>query len=746
MKENLKILLLEDSNIDAEMTRRLLRKSGVSFEDRQVMSKEHFEQSLGSYQPDVILADNELPEFNAAEALDILRRHAIHTPFILVTGTMSEEFAVSMIKKGADDYILKDRPERLPAAIEAALKQRSIEREKDQAVDQIRQSEEQYRSLVERVSDGFISLDNELNFTYVNKVAALMFGRPADYLLGKNMWKEFPAAIDKPFYTGYYKALQTQANVYVEDYSAAIHRYVQASIYPSPTGLSVYFKDVTEKIRMQEKLFEREGLLELFIQYSPVSLAMFDRDMRYIAISNRWLTDYGLRRQDIIGKTHYDVFPEIKQEWIPIHQRCMLGAIEKSDDDLFIRADGTPTWLRWEIHPWHKASGEVGGIIIFTEDITERKSAEEEIAQSEERLKQAQSIAHIGSWEHDLSTNEVRWSDETYRIYGLEPQERKINFADWLSFVHPEDLAPLMLEVEKSRVQLQEASLFHRIIRPNGETRHMHSLSRYEFDANGKATVQYGIAHDITEKKKLELELQEQHRLEQLKLTDAALAAQEKERNAIAIELHDNVNQILVGTKLLLSMAKTDPSRFEHLVVSSMDNLQNAIDENRKISHALVTPDFDTIPFNDQLRHLAGNMLGAARIDVLIRDELFCEKKLTGDQLLASYRIMQEQFTNIVKYARAKNVTITLATVDGEFRMQVSDDGTGAGSAKVSTGIGLKNIKSRLAVLGGKAVVVSSPGKGFTLDITMPLTPGQIHINAEGEGKHQDQASASKRS
>ncbi|WP_240034583.1 PAS domain S-box protein [Flavobacterium silvisoli] len=135
--------------------------------------------------------------------------------------------------------------------------------------------------------------------------------------------------------------------------------------------------DVTEKVKAEERLAEREAQLQLFIEHSPASLAMLDQDLKYIVTSKRWITDYNLSNQEIIGKSHYEVFPEIGDEWKRIHQHCLKGFSEKKDEDTFIRADGSVDWLRWEIHPWYKANGEVGGLLFFTEVITERKKATE---------------------------------------------------------------------------------------------------------------------------------------------------------------------------------------------------------------------------------------------------------------------------------------------------------------------------------------------------------------------------------
>ncbi|MFN3979448.1 MAG: PAS domain-containing protein [Caldilinea sp.] len=127
-------------------------------------------------------------------------------------------------------------------------------------------------------------------------------------------------------------------------------------------------------------------LLRLLIEHTPASIAMFDRNMRYLVVSRRFLVDYDLGEQDLIGRSHYEVFPEIPERWKEIHRRCLAGAVERCKEEPFPRKDGRLDWVRWEIHPWHEENGEIGGVILFSEVITERKQAEEELRLSRDQL------------------------------------------------------------------------------------------------------------------------------------------------------------------------------------------------------------------------------------------------------------------------------------------------------------------------------------------------------------------------
>lgn len=132
---------------------------------------------------------------------------------------------------------------------------------------------------------------------------------------------------------------------------------------------------------LNDPMMEKQETLSTFVRLLPVAVAMFDRDMRYIAASDRWCTDYGLHDGDIIGKSHYEIFPEIPEEWRALHRLGLAGESLRKEEDLFERADGHTMWLRWEIRPWGARNGVPAGILIYSEDITERKRAQDALLQ-----------------------------------------------------------------------------------------------------------------------------------------------------------------------------------------------------------------------------------------------------------------------------------------------------------------------------------------------------------------------------
>jgi len=195
--------------------------------------------------------------------------------------------------------------------------------------------------------------------------------------------------------------------------------------------------DLTELRLTKQALTASEALLCQFIKHAPAAVAMLDNEMRYLQASDRWLMDYHLLGQDIIGKSHYDVFPDIPDRWREVHRRVLAGATERCEQDPFPRADGTTEWLHWEVRPWFKPDGQIGGVIMFTQVITERRRVEDALRLSENRFRSAMQNSPIGMGLVALDGCWVEVNPALCRIVGYSAEE--LVAANFQDIAHPDD-------------------------------------------------------------------------------------------------------------------------------------------------------------------------------------------------------------------------------------------------------------------------------------------------------------------
>lgn len=259
-----------------------------------------------------------------------------------------------------------------------------------------------------------------------NKGATKLFGYEPQEIIGQKVAVLFP---DVSLQTRIELTKQVLANQSVEKYeTTAIKKdrtVITVSITMSPvlddmeniTAISLILRDITQQKAAEKLLIDSSERNKLFIQQSPNAIAMFDKDMRYLAASKKWVTDYHLSGKEIIGHSHYEIFPEIGDDWKAIHQQGLQGQINQCDEAYFERADGSVQWLTWDVRPWYITEGEIGGLLMYTADITTQKQKEKDKNNIEEILDKTNEVARIGTWEVDLVNNKITWSRITKEIH-----------------------------------------------------------------------------------------------------------------------------------------------------------------------------------------------------------------------------------------------------------------------------------------------------------------------------------------
>ncbi|HSE18787.1 MAG TPA: PAS domain S-box protein [Pyrinomonadaceae bacterium] len=475
-----------------------------------------------------------------------------------------------------------------------------------------------------------------------------------------------------------------------------------------------------EQVRFEEIVKTNEALLRLFIKHTPAAIAMFDTDMRYLQVSDRFLTDYDLEGQDLIGRSHYEVFPDLPMRWREAHRRILAGAVERCDEDSYIAADGSMGWLQWESLPWRRVDGEIGGLILFTQVITARKRAEEALRDSEERFAK---IFHLSPFRMGILRIRdgvvVEVNDTWVRETGISRAE-VIN----QSIFNFSSLMEASL-VEKIRQLLKTPKPVQNLeVRFNSKTGRevIANTSAVMFELDGEPCYLW-VANDITERK---------HAEEALRALSARIrSTREEEGTRIAREIHDELGGILTGLKW--DLEKIDNTLNSSVAASDLPALRERI---RSMTSLMETTINTVRRIASELRPSVLDDLGlVAAIEWQIeqfqlRSGLKChwtnnasEIELSRERATAVFRILQEILTNVLRHARAANLYVKLRRSKHYFELEVKDDGVGiTESQRMNTqSLGLLGMKERALLVGGEVRITGKEGGGTTVVVRVPL-------------------------
>lgn len=258
----------------------------------------------------------------------------------------------------------------------------------------LKESEEKYRLLVENQNDLIVKVNLAGEFLYVSPSYCRMFGKTEGELIGQ----QFMPLIHEDDQSSTLQAMETLYRppfaCYIEQRAMtkdgwkwlAWNDTALLDDENNVTAIIGHGVDITERKQAEEALRHSHDLMQYIIEHNNGAVAVHDRDLNYIYVSQRYLEDYEVEDKDIIGKHHYDVFPDLPEKWRIVHQRALRGEVLRANDDVYEREDGTIIWTRWECRPWFEADESIGGIIVYTEVTTEQKRVEMELRQLKDNL------------------------------------------------------------------------------------------------------------------------------------------------------------------------------------------------------------------------------------------------------------------------------------------------------------------------------------------------------------------------
>lgn len=438
--------------------------------------------------------------------------------------------------------------------------------ERDEKVDALRESEDRFRRTLDGLPAAAYTCDADGRITYFNRQAEVVWGRAprlnditerfcGSYQLFRADGTRVPH--DQCWMAVALSSRQSvSAAEIVVERSDGTRRNVLAHASPlfdSNCGLNGavnVLTDVTELKCAKQALVANEALLRQFIKHSPAAVAMFDREMRYVKVSEQWLTQFKIDGRNLIGRLHYEVSPQLPERWRAVHQRVLAGAVECCEEDPFVRPDGETEWLHWDARPWRTPDGAIGGLIMFTQVITERIRMKAALRASEERFRSAMRHSPIGMALTGIDGKLLEVNPALSQISGYT--EAELLTRDFQSISHPGDLAAdlsfvgEMLERRRESFQLEK-----RYIHKQGHIVWIQLNVSLIWNADGSPRHFVSQIQDITEKKraeeqraKLEAQLRQAQKMEAIGTLAGGIA-------------HD-FNNILAGVMGNLQLAELD--------------------------------------------------------------------------------------------------------------------------------------------------------------------------------------------
>jgi two-component system, NarL family, sensor histidine kinase NreB len=420
---------------------------------------------------------------------------------------------------------------------------------------------------------------------------------------------------------------------------------------------------------------------------------------------------YGWKESEALGKNLTELTPSFELKDQPLKTKERLNETEIwSEEQLIQRKDGSTFPAFVTQSPVYNERGAITGIIAVSMDITDRKAAEKEIADYKNALDQSAILSITDQKGRITYANENFFKISGYTEDELLGQDHRIINSGYHTKAFIKELWATIAKGKIWRGEFRNKA-------KDGSLYWVDATIVPFLNNKGKPVQYLAIRNDITAKKLLEQEILDQKNQEQRKIIRAILKTQEKERDYLGQELHDNINQILAGTRLYLGMAAKEPEMKE-LIRYPMELIDTAISEIRLLSSKNVTPQ-KNVNLRQLLQKIVDNMNVTTGIKAILKYEAAPE--ITDDELkLNIYRIVQEQGNNIIKHAGATKVSIFLKAAGRMIQLQIKDNGKGFDVTQNRKGIGIANIMSRIESFNGDIKIISAPGKGCKTEISLP--------------------------
>lgn len=481
-----------------------------------------------------------------------------------------------------------------------------------------------------------------------------------------------------------------------------------------------------------DRLQKQRTLLDELFKQAPQAVDLTSLDNRIVRVNRGFTKIFGYSPQEILGQPLNElIVPEESRDEVQRDMDLVAQGQQVEAEAVRQHKDGSRLYVSLIRVPISLSGREVAVYAIY-HDITERKRVEKQLKQSERQLAEAQHMAHVGSWKWDLQNNALIWSDELYRIFGVEPQAFNPAYEDVImKFIRAEDRALIRGVTESSLKTQKPFNFYYHILRPDGEERVIHSRGNIVSDEHGTPIRMFGSAQDVTERKQAEERLRET--TEQLRALSARIhSAKEEEGTRIAREIHDELGAALTSLRWELeSFDKVisesgDQSQLQVLrerIEAMLRLTETTIGSVRRISSELRPSVLDDLGLVEAIEWQAQQF--QSRTGIICRCDCSLENlDLSLEQSTAIFRILQEALTNILRHAQATSVDIMMKAEAGEFVLTISDNGRGITESEKSgkQSLGLLGMQERAHLIGGRINITGVEGEGTMITVRVPIS------------------------
>jgi diguanylate cyclase (GGDEF)-like protein/PAS domain S-box-containing protein len=508
MTESLKILMVEDVAADAELALRELKRGGLACVAHRVEEEDEFRRELAEFRPHVVLSDFSMPHFDGMQALAIVRESHPDVPFIFLSGTIGEEYAIRALQNGATDYVLKNNLVRLPPAVERAIEDAKAHAAKRRAEQELRESEARFRSLTELSSDWYWEQDRDFRFTKLVGHSAIAI----DQIVGKTRWEVGTLALSDAALNAHREILEAHQPfrdaIFKHMHPAGEAHFISISGEPmfdergEFCGYRGTGKDVTEHMKVEEELLRFRASMDM----SGDMIVLIDpAAMRFIDVNDTACRLLGYSREELLRMGPQDVLPESREELERIYDEGMIAndSSHAGTKSRYVRKDGST--FPFESTRRRLRSGDRWIIVAISRDISNRIAAEEALQKSNERFNLAVRATSDVIWDWDLLTDELWWNDNLTEVFGYRREDIERSAKSWHDRIHPADKDEVMRGIRDLMKSGEDSwSDEYRFRRQDGNFSHIYDRGHVMRDSSGRVVRMIGAKADVSARKSAE--------------------------------------------------------------------------------------------------------------------------------------------------------------------------------------------------------------------------------------------------